>query len=464
VDSLAKPNVVFILADNVGWGDLSSFGGTVPTPRIDSIARDGLRLQNYTVEAQCTPTRSALLTGRLPVRSGTTMVPLAGGDYGLAPWEYTLAELFSDAGYATAAFGKWHLGEVRGRLPTDQGFDEWFGIKNTSDEAGYSTYPLFRELGYPDPQMWAGVKGRPVEPVGVFDLNAKHHGDEKIAERAVAFIRERAEAQERFFLYVAFLQIHPPIGVHPDFAGKSGAGTYADCLTELDHRTGQILDAIDSAGIAENTIVVFSSDNAASHVVGASGGSNGPWRGEFFNPPYEGSYRVAAVIRWPGHISPGVRSQQMLCALDWLPTLAGLTGAAGLVPDDRPIDGIDASDFLLGKRDTSGRESVLYFGLDGRLMSVKWHNYKVIFRTANSISEPITDVQLPMVFDLMNDPGEHHNLWEQTMDMGWVLGPVFALVHEFQESVAQHPNIKTGEDFQGYRSTVAAAHSKESRE
>jgi arylsulfatase A-like enzyme len=127
--------------------------GTVSTPRIDSLAADGLRLRNYTVEAQCTPTRSAILTGRLPVRSGTTSVPLPGqGNSGLASWEYTLAELFSDAGYATGAFGKWHLGEVAGRLPIDQGFDEWFGIKNSSDEAGYSSYPLFRELGYPVPQ------------------------------------------------------------------------------------------------------------------------------------------------------------------------------------------------------------------------------------------------------------------------------------------------------------------------
>lgn len=128
--SSIKPNVVFILVDNVGWGDLSCYGGTVPTARIDSIATDGLRFNNYTVEAQCTPTRSAIMTGSLPLRSGTMRVPLPGeGDYGLAPWEYTLADLFSDAGYATAAFGKWHLGEVPGRLSTDRGYDQWFGIK-----------------------------------------------------------------------------------------------------------------------------------------------------------------------------------------------------------------------------------------------------------------------------------------------------------------------------------------------
>ncbi|MCP4168396.1 MAG: sulfatase-like hydrolase/transferase [Chloroflexi bacterium] len=141
-----------MLVDNIGWGDLGCYGGMAPTPRLDQLAGEGMRFQNYNVEAQCTPTRSAIMTGRLPKRSGTTFVPLPGqGDYGLSPWEYTLAELFSDAGYATALFGKWHLGDVEGRLPTDQGFDEWYGIKNTSDEAGYTSYPMFHETGYPAP-------------------------------------------------------------------------------------------------------------------------------------------------------------------------------------------------------------------------------------------------------------------------------------------------------------------------
>jgi arylsulfatase A-like enzyme len=301
------------------------------------LAADGLRLRNYTVEAQCTPTRSAILTGRLPVRSGTTSVPLPGqGNSGLASWEYTLAELFSDAGYATGAFGKWHLGEVAGRLPIDQGFDEWFGIKNSSDEAGYSSYPLFRELGYPVPQWWQGVRGQAVESAGVFDMQAKIHGDERIAERAVGFIDRQASAGRPFFAYVAFFHLHPPMGVHPDFAGESGGGLYADMLTEMDYRTGQILDAVKSAGVEDNTIMVFSSDNATSPLAGTGGGSNGPWRGDFFNPPYEGSYRVPAVVGWPGHIPAGRRSDQMLSAVDWLPTLAALTGQSQRVPTDPP--------------------------------------------------------------------------------------------------------------------------------
>jgi arylsulfatase A-like enzyme len=147
-----KPNVLFILADTVGWGDFGCYNGNVPTPRIDALAAESLRFRNYNVEAECTPTRSAIMTGRMPVRSGTASVPLPGeGHSGLCPWEYTIANLLSDAGYATALYGKWHLGNVEGRLPTNQGFDEWWGIPNTSDEAGYTAHPLFAETGLPAP-------------------------------------------------------------------------------------------------------------------------------------------------------------------------------------------------------------------------------------------------------------------------------------------------------------------------
>jgi arylsulfatase A-like enzyme len=164
-----KPNVIFILLDNVGWGTFGVYGGTIPTPRIDKFASEGIRFNNYNIEAQCTPSRSAILTGRHPVRSGTIRVPYPGeGLSGLTPWEYTIAELLSDDGYATAMYGKWHVGEHEGRLPNDQGFDEWWGIKNSSDEAGYSAWPLFKESGMPEPMIWEGKKGEPSNPVMPF--------------------------------------------------------------------------------------------------------------------------------------------------------------------------------------------------------------------------------------------------------------------------------------------------------
>jgi arylsulfatase A-like enzyme len=198
-----KPNLVFILVDNTGWGDVSVYGGTIPTPRIDALATEGIRLNNYIVEQNCTPSRAAILTGRLPLQSGTTRFPLPGeGKSGLAPWEFMLGELLSGAGYSTALYGKWHVGEDEGRLPNDQGFDEWFGLKNTSDEAGYTSYKLYREMGYPVPQMYEGVKGQPSTSAGVFDKPAKDVMCEKIADRTVAYIRQHASAKTPFFLYV----------------------------------------------------------------------------------------------------------------------------------------------------------------------------------------------------------------------------------------------------------------------
>jgi arylsulfatase len=181
------------------------------------------------------------------------------------------------------------VGEADGRLPIDQGFDEWFGIKNTSDESGYSSYPLFAESGFPAPKIWEGVKGSKARPVDDFNLRARPLMDEQITGRTVEFIKRNAAAKKPFFVYVGLTQMHPPLIHHPDFTGKSGGGTYSDTLAELDYRTGQILDAIDTAGIADNTIVVWSSDNAAI-ALPATGGSNGPWRGAFASG-FEGGMR-----------------------------------------------------------------------------------------------------------------------------------------------------------------------------
>jgi arylsulfatase len=398
-----KPNIVFILVDNVGWGDFGVYGGTTPTPRIDKLANEGIRFLNYNVEAQCTPSRAAIMTGRAAVRSGTFTVPLPGqGSYGLAPWEYTIAELLSDAGYATALYGKWHLGDVPGRMPNDQGFDEFWGVLNSWDEAGYTSYPLFKKTGMKAPMIWEGKKGQPATAAMPLDLTVRPIVDEKyIIPKTVDFIKREAAARKPFFVYVGYSQMHPPVMVNPSFAGKSGqrGGMYSDLLGEMDFRVGQILDAVRDAGIDDNTIVVLSSDNGTGGSLAlTAGASSGPWRGDFFNVPFEGSYRTAGMIRWPGRVPSGVVTNEMLCAADWLPTLAGMAGASNLVPKDRPIDGIDASAFMLGKSNTTGRDSYVFFGPDGELMSVKWEMYKVILRYSEGVDKPIVKpLDLPPV-------------------------------------------------------------------
>ena len=449
-----RPNIVFILLDNVGWGDLGVYGGVTPTPHIDKLANEGIRFNNYNVECQCTPTRSALLTGRHPVRSGTMKVPYPGeGASGLSPWEYTLPKLLSDVGYATALYGKWHLGDTEARLPTNQGFDEWWGIKNSMDEAGYTSYPLFKESGMEPPMIWEGKKGQPSTPVMPLDLNLRPIVDGKyIIPKTVDFIKAKAAAKQPFFVYVGYTEMHPPMIANPEFAGKSAqrGGLYADLLGEMDYRVGQILDAIKEAGIDNNTLVVVSSDNATGGVA-PGGGSNGPWRGNFFNTPFEGSMRTLALVRWPGQVPADVVTQEMLAAVDWLPTLAGVVGASDRVPKDRPIDGIDASAFLLGKKDTTGRDAYMFFGPDGELMSVKWKIYKTVFRYSEGVDKPIVTPQFPIFYDLSSDPHEDFNLFDTKLDNGWMLAPAFGRILAYQKSVKQFPNIRPGEDFSGYQ-------------
>jgi arylsulfatase len=471
-----QPNIVFILVDNTGWGDFGVYGGTTATPRIDKLASEGIRFNNYNVEAQCTPTRSAIMTGRHPVRSGTSsIIPPAGGKMGLVPWEYTIAKLLSDAGYATALYGKWHLGDTQGRLPNDQGFDEWWGIPNTWDEAGYSSFPLFNDLvkevlakeKVPElldlpPHILEGRKGQPSKPVMDLDMKVRPIVDgEYLIPKTVDFIKRQAAAKKPFFVYLGYSELHPPSVPNPDFANKSPqrGGPYADLIAEMDYRVGQVVDAVKAAGIEDNTIVILSSDNATGGLYGGDGvpygGSNGPWRGNFFYTPFEGSMRVPCIVRWPGKVPTGVVTDEILAAVDWLPTLASLAGASHLVPKDRPIDGKDTSAFMLGKSATTGRDSYMFFGVDGELMSVKWHYYKMVLRYVpgpplQAVDNGIVTPQLPKFFDLSSDPHEDFNLWASTLTMGWVLVPMREIIGAYEKSVQEYPNIKPGEEFTGY--------------
>lgn len=448
-DALAQasqPNIVYILVDNWGWGDIRIQGGSVATPRIDALAEEGLRLTNFNVESQCVPTRSAIMTGRLPIRSGTHRVTY-GQPYGMAPWEYTLPELLSDAGYGTAAFGKWHLGDVEGRLPTNQGFDVWFGIKNTTDEAGYSSTPQFDPEVFPQPYIWQGVRGQPSEKVRELNLESRKTLDREIVERSESFIAERADEGVPFFLYTALTQIHPPLGHHPDFDNASRVGIYGDIIMEVDANVGRVLDALDEAGVSDDTIVILSGDNGAV-TDGIGGGSTGPWRGGFTG--YEGGLRTVGMIRWPGHIDAGRVSDAIFASLDWMPTLANLIGEGERIPDDRPIDGLNQADFILGRQESSNREHVLcYIGED--LVSVKWRTFKIHLKTYESLWAPLHEYQFPPVYDVKNDPGEANNLMKFNLfSHSWVYGPMGQIIGEKARSMVAYPNIKPGQDFDGY--------------
>jgi arylsulfatase len=359
-----------MLMDNLGYGELGVYGGGVlrgaPTARIDRLATEGTRLTNFNVEAQCTPSRSAILTGRFAIRCGTHSVPLPGLLDGLTQWEVTLAETLSAAGYATGAFGKWHLGSSQGRLPNAQGFDQWFGIPRTTDEAMFPSQPGARAAGIPFMHVMEGRKGEQSRELIVYDLEQRRAIDGQIVQRTIDFMKRSVQAGSPFYAYVPFTLVHFPALPNPTFAGSTGYGDFADCLAEMDANVGQLLDAVDDLRIRDNTIVVFTSDNGPDPTF-PSQGTSGPWRGYYFTH-MEGSLRTPFIIRWPGCVPAGRVSNEIVHSVDTFTTFATIAGAA--VPQDRAIDGVDQSEFLLGGSEHSAREGFPVFVAD-RMEAVK---------------------------------------------------------------------------------------------
>jgi arylsulfatase A-like enzyme len=447
-----KPNVVYILVDNWGWGDISIQGSTTPTPQIDKLATEGMRFTNFNVQNQCTPTRSALMTGRLPIRSGTQKVGAPGEPGGMSPWEYTIAELLSDAGYSTAAFGKWHIGDRDGRLPHDQGFDVWYGIKESAMAASFSSTPQFDPEIFDLQYIWEGKKGEKATKVKEFNLETRADLDIEIVNKTNEFIKSKAKSKKPFYVYTALTQIHPPFLPQSGFEGKSGSGEYADIQMQVDYNVGKILETIKDAGIEDNTIVILTGDNAAGEQSAewqGEGGSNGPWRGGL-STGYEGGMRTTGMIKWLGKIAPGKVTDEIISDLDWYPTIANIVNEEAKIPTDRPIDGINQSDFILGKQDKSNREHVItYVGDD--VFSVKWRTIKVHFFTAEGTFAPIIKSTFPKMYDIKNDPGETKELWRnEGYSHIYLMEPIMKILTEKSISMKQYPNIKPGEEFKGY--------------
>lgn len=234
-----KPNIVLVFMDNFGYGELGCYGGGITrgaaTPRIDKLASEGTRLTNFNVEAQCTPSRAAIMTGRYAVRSGNASVPLSTPLYGLTQWEYTMAEMLSDVGYATGMFGKWHLGHTKGRFPTDQGFDEWYGIPNSSDESLWVGNDFFQEGSHPAAiyeHVFDGRKGSDPKKIKVYDSEARLEMDGELTAKAIDFIQRQANAGKPFFAFLPLTQTHGPVKPGAEFKGATGNGPWADVLAQ----------------------------------------------------------------------------------------------------------------------------------------------------------------------------------------------------------------------------------------
>ncbi len=436
-----KPNIVFIVMDNLGYGEVGCYGGGelrgAPTPRIDKLATEGTRLTNFNVEAQCTPSRSAILTGRFAIRSGTHSVPLPGSPDGLTQWEVTIAELLSSAGYSTGHFGKWHLGSVEGRLPNNQGFDEWYGIPRTTDESMYPSQAGAREANISFMHIMEGRKGQKSKELAVYDLEQRRLIDGEVTRRSIDFMKRSVQAKKPFYTYIPFTLVHFPALPNPKFSGKTGNGDFPDALAEMDANVGQILDAIDELGVRDNTIVVFTSDNGPDPTA-PSQGSSGPWRGYYFTH-MEGSLRTPFIIRWPNKIPPGRVSNEIVHEVDTYTSFAKIAGVD--IPKDRAIDGVDQTDFFFGK-EKSNREGFPVFVAD-RMEGVKWRNYKMVFyeEERDWWATP-AKLGVPKIFDLYTDPKEEYPA--TLTPYGWVAIPMMKLVSDFESTLKKNPPIPPG--------------------
>ncbi len=461
-----KPNVVFILADNVGYGDLGAYGGGelrgAPTPRIDQLAREGLRLTQFLVEPACTPSRAALMTGQYSIRNGLSLVLVPGSDATLSAHAYTMGDMFHGLGYATAIYGKWHLGSEPQSLPTSHGFDEFYGIPPdiSWDSATYvDTIELTHSIDAPPdvllskgPHIVESVLGGPLRTVKPFTREVRAEIDNELTTKSIAFMKRSHAAGKPFFLYLPFSMGHFPNLPSKDFAGKSQIGQYGDKLMEGDFHVGQILDALKELRLDDDTILIFASDNGpqgeTAREMGNDAtqdmGNSGPFRGEL-GEATEGAIRTFAFIRWPSHVKSDTTSYAMFSIMDFFPTLASIVG--GKIPTDRPIDGVDQSDVLFGKSPTGHRDHLLTF-IGPQLVAERWKQWRVYFtdihptgigpeRLPGMASASGTMAGYPKVYNIQMDPHEDHNVAAM---FGWVADPALEEVRKYEESVKKYPN------------------------
>ncbi len=418
--SNALPNFIVIFCDDMGYADIGPFGAEgYETPHLDRMAREGMKFTDFYVgRSFCSPSRAALMTGCIPTRVGV------GGNFGpqsktgLHPDEMTMAELLKQRDYATACFGKWHLGHLPQFLPPNQGFDQYFGIPYSNDM--WPFHPNVRHL-----PMEERLKRWPHLPLfeGLQVINSQVMPEDQVPlttqlfERAVRFIEQHRE--QPFFIYLPSPQPHVPLFVSEKFAGQTQRGLYGDVISEIDWGVGQIIDALQQHGIDDNTCIVFSSDNGPWLLYGDHAGSAKPLR-EGKGTNFEGGFRVPCLMRWPERIPAGSVCREVAGTIDLFPTFARLSGAP--LPD-QPIDGRDISDLMFGKPGAKSPHDVFYHYDGGnRLMALRSGKWKLMFAQSYQSPEGGTggipgngrrqQIELSL-FDLENDIGETTNVADQ---------------------------------------------------
>jgi len=427
-----KPNILIIWGDDIGWYNVSAYNQGVMgyrTPNIDRIAREGAMFTDWYAQQSCTAGRAAFITGQSPIRTGLTKVGLPGADLGLRPEDPTIAELLKPLGYATGQFGKNHLGDRDEFLPSAHGFDEFFGnlyhlnAEEEPENVDYPKNPEFKQKFGPRGVIHSLAGGK-IEDTGPLTKKRMETVDEEITAGALAFMDKAVKDRKPFFVWWNSTRMHIWTHLKKDSQDKTGLGIYPDGMVEHDAQVGQLLKKLDDLGIADNTIVMYSTDNGAETFTWPDGGTT-PFRGEKATN-WEGGYRVPALIRWPGTIKPGSVYNDVCAHEDMLPTILAAAGvpdvkekllkgyAAGGRTYKVHLDGYDLAAYLRGEAKESPRREFLYWNDDGKLVALRYNRWKLVFSEQRGHGfgvweEPFVDLRVPALYDLRSDPFERAN-------------------------------------------------------
>jgi arylsulfatase len=471
-----RPNIVVLWGDDIGWYNISAYNLGVMgyrTPNIDRVAREGGLFTDWYGQQSCTAGRAAFITGQSPIRTGLTKVGLPGSDLGLRAEDPTLAELLKPLGYMCAQYGKNHLGDSDEFLPTAHGFDEFFGnlyhlnAEEEPENPDYPKNPEFKERFGPRGVLKTRAGRKKVEDTGPLTKKRMETIDDEITAGALDFIDRAHKSGKPFFLWWNTTRMHIFTRLKRRSQGKTGLGIYPDGMVEHDAHVGQVLKKLDDLGIAENTIVMYSTDNGAECMSWPDGGTT-PFRGEK-NTNWEGGYRVPCAIRWPGVIEPGTVFNDLGAHEDMIPTIMAALGEPDIVEKLKKgykagdttykvhLDGYNLLPYLRGETDDSPRKEFLYWSDDGDLTAMRYEQWKLVFteQRAHSLAvweEPYVPLRFPKLFTLRGDPFEradHEGIdyprWRA--ERLFLLVPAQAFVARWLSSFQEFPPRQTPASF-----------------
>jgi arylsulfatase len=466
-----KPNILVIFGDDIGQSNISAYTmGVVGyrTPHIDSIAQQGAIFTDYYAEQSCTAGRSTFITGQCTLRTGLSKVGLPGAPIGLQASDVTIASALKDRGYATGQFGKNHLGDRDEFLPTNHGFDQFFGnlyhlnAEEEPEDRNYPRDPSFLRQYGPRGVIKSSADGK-VEDTGALTRKRMETIDDETSAAAIDFMKRQHDQGKPFFTWFNTTRMHARTHVsdaHRSPPGLTAPTEYADGMVEHDNVVGEVLKSLDDMGIANNTIVVYTTDNGP-HENTWPDAANSPFRNEK-TTNWEGAFRVPAMVRWPGHIKPGTQLNGIFSGLDWFPTLLAAAGDTDI--KDRllqgttvagkqyknHLDGYNQIDYLTGESPDSARNEFFYFNDDGDLVALRYENWKLVFEEQRAIgtmaiwAEPFTKLRVPKMFDLHADPYEKADItsntyWDWLFTHAYLVVPAQAEVAKFFATFKEYP-------------------------